>query len=143
MRRGITLVELLVVLVILTIVLGATAPALAKIGEEDPSKAATRELVSLLRAARRSAVEQGVTVSVVIDPRSGRYWLASEAAVPPPVRTGFLSEDTRTQMITTTDRVSFVFDPRGVARGDSVVVRTGEGFVNVGVNHWTGAPYAR
>ncbi len=142
MTRGFTLVEVVVVLVILAIVVGATAPALANIGSEDPSTAATRELLSLLRDTRRGAIDLGTSVSIVVDPRTGRYWVTPDEATQP-THAGSMPEGVRASLIPTVERATFVFDPRGVARGDSLVLRTANGSVTIDVNRWTGAPRVR
>ncbi len=143
MSRGFTLIELLIVLMIVALVVGTTAPAIARIGDEDPSIAAMRELTDLVNNARRTAVERGLATSLVFDTRSGRYWLGFDHASAEPLRTGTLPREIAAIIVGPPDRAGFVFDPEGRARGDSLLVRAAPGDVVIGVNRWTGAPYVR
>ena len=58
MKRGYTLVEMLVVMVVIATVAAVTIPAFARLDDEDPLTGATREVVSLLERARATSVEQ-------------------------------------------------------------------------------------
>lgn len=137
---GFTLVEILVVLVILAITAGVTAPAFVRLTEEDETTKAGRELVWLLESARRTAVEQGQSVSTIVDPATGSYWvwMGSDS-----VRAGQLALESGASLLSNKDRLSWRFDARGTAHGDSVFVRTPSGGALVGVQPWTGTVYVR
>src|SRR3989442_4278135 len=83
MRRGFTLVEMLVVLVLLGLAAALVAPAFV------PTRARqTRELVELIGATRDAAVRRGEVVSLHVE-RSGAWQVEGGAVVglaprPPP-----------------------------------------------------------
>ncbi|MBM3489338.1 MAG: prepilin-type N-terminal cleavage/methylation domain-containing protein [Alphaproteobacteria bacterium] len=77
-QRGVTLLELLVVLAILAGTLGLLVPFAARLPASDPT-AAARQLAGELKRARQLALERQHDVVVSIDPAGGRYRLADEA----------------------------------------------------------------
>lgn len=77
MRRGWTLIEVVVVLLVLVLGAAVALPAyrsLAGTGAGDIDDA-TRRLETLFRLARDSAVRAGTSVTVIIDSAGGRVWL--------------------------------------------------------------------
>jgi prepilin-type N-terminal cleavage/methylation domain-containing protein len=79
-RRGVTLVELLVVLAIIGAMLGVVAPALSALASapETPDRAMDR----VLESARATALNQAVDVEVIVNARRDRAWVRSDAARP-------------------------------------------------------------
>lgn len=72
-RRGFTFIEILVVVGILIILVGITAPRLGGMLDHSQFQAASRDLVGLLRYARDTAVVRGDGCEVRFDPEGGRY----------------------------------------------------------------------
>ena len=75
MRRGFTLIELTVALLILTVMAAVAAPALLQRREPPPMDDAQGRLEALFRVARDSAVRTATPVTVVLDSASGLVWL--------------------------------------------------------------------
>lgn len=136
--RGFTLVEVVVVIAILGIAAAAAAPALLGSDARDPLDVSAREVVSLLRSARRAAVERSVAVAVIVEPAGGRYWI--EAGAPTgadPVSTGVIPLASGVRLVSPVDRARFVFDPTGAGHGAPLALQ-GAGHVAVTVDRWTG-----
>lgn len=81
-RRGVTLLELIVVLALLGLVLAIAAPTFIV-----PSERQESELAKLVGSARRAAILRGEPVTVVLD---GNAWRIDGDANPaaPPIATG-------------------------------------------------------
>lgn len=128
---GLTLVELLVVLVILGIGAMAVLPALPGPRSEDRAAALAGELARLLQTARTRALAEGTAVAVMLDPATGRYLIAADS--------GALLLPPGTSLATARPRLRFVFAADGSAHPDSVVVVSGERVSVVRVDRWSGA----
>jgi general secretion pathway protein H len=74
-RRGFTLLELAVVLVIMALALAVTAPAIASWRSPRPLDAALASFVAALHLARERAVSTGTQAVFVTDPVTARFWL--------------------------------------------------------------------
>lgn len=153
-RRGFTLVELVVVLLLIAVATAVTAPAF--LDEEprlDDIDAATQRVSLLFRLARDSAVHAGTPVTVSIDSITHTAWLvtgadaesgAAASNVPRPagalhVTPGEsldLPASVRIEMARA--RARFRFMPGGAAFGDTIVLRTGAAVRSITVNPWTG-----
>jgi prepilin-type N-terminal cleavage/methylation domain-containing protein len=136
-RRGFTLWEMTIVLALVAISAAIVIPAWSDLGmaqSVQPGEA----VVSLLRDARKTAIENAQTISVRIDPTSGFYQVDSAGAN----GTGRLAEgqlalSAYESLITDVARLRFVFRPTGAAMGDTVQIR-GEQTVMIGVDSWSG-----
>ncbi|MBM3502188.1 MAG: prepilin-type N-terminal cleavage/methylation domain-containing protein [Armatimonadetes bacterium] len=73
--RGFTLVELMVVLVILVLLAGLTAPSFARQYHVAKLRSAARDLVGLMQYARSQAVVEGTTYRLNVDRDGGRVWV--------------------------------------------------------------------
>ena len=139
--RAFTLVELLVVLVFLGIVAGASAPMFAAIGQAGAGAGPSRSIVGLLKRARTTAVEEGGTITVLVDPERARYWVRV-------AESGELLDDGQfelpvgTTLRSARDRPMFTFYPTGPSFGDSLHVSTSDGVTLVTVDLWAGGPHA-
>lgn len=92
-RAGITLLELVTALLIISLAVAVAVPAFLSLGQEDDLHRATRRVETLFRLARDSAISSGLPVTVVIDSVSGLVWidtpkriqLGSQATIEAPV----------------------------------------------------------
>src|SRR5215468_1301996 len=71
-RRGFTLWELTMVLLVMAIAATLSAPAFARLGTEQPSRGAG-QLLTALQAARHAAFEHNARVTLRLDPKSLAY----------------------------------------------------------------------
>lgn len=86
MRRGITLLELLVVMLILLMVTAAAIPIVAPALQNRQMREATRLATAFIGAAKARAVQTGRPVGVVIERENGQPFAfrMSQIEVPPP-----------------------------------------------------------
>jgi len=139
MRRGFTLLEVIVVLAILAITAGVVAPALFRATRQDDLTHATSEITTLLGRARLAAVERGTPVSVTLTPESGEYAVTIERGdTTALLEEGTLDLDGGVRLVSTVRRPQFRFDPLGTAEGDSVSVLGPTGHRVVALDRWTG-----
>ena len=138
--RGFTLIEMIVVLIVIAVIAGLTAPAMMRAvsASEDTSDAAA--LVALFRGARREAIERGTTVTVVLDPAEARY----RADTSGPRGAGLLKEDAialgdGVSLESDSLRVRFTFRPDGSVFGDTLTVRGQWESSRISIDRWTGA----
>lgn len=137
-RRGFTLMEMAVCLVIMAVAASVVAPAISRLGEGRPETAGA-QLVTLLKQARNFAIEHNYTVTVRIDPVSSRYRVdtTGTGGLGVMIDTTFSLGDAET-IETALDRLQFTFMPTGAVMGDTVIVR-GIGTTNVlMIDAWTG-----
>ena len=74
-RRGITLLELVVALLIISLAVGVAVPAFLDLGRQDDLARATQRVETLVRLARDSAIRSGLPVTVVIDSVADLVWM--------------------------------------------------------------------
>jgi len=147
-RRGFTLWEMALVLLVLAIATALAIPAFARLGQPDDADArAADELLRLLRASRRAAVEHGATVTLVVDPATGRYRADSVgAAGSGPLAEGTLALGADGALDTELPRLRWIFRSTGAALADTVRVRDARadgGSLLVRVDPWSGEADAR
>jgi prepilin-type N-terminal cleavage/methylation domain-containing protein len=138
-RDGFTLIEMIVVLIVIAVTAGLTAPAIMRMGAP-ADEGETAPLTALLRAARRQALEGGAVVTVIVDPEDARY----RADTAGPRGAGLLSEgaltlDEGVTLESDSLRVRFTFRPDGSVFGDTLTVRGRWSASRVSVDRWTGA----
>lgn len=142
---GFTLIEVLVVLLVLGVMAGVTVPALAALTErKEPAKEFASELRSLLIGGKRLAIERGVAVVVLLDPKTGRYEIepmgsvSTEAALPEPAMEGTLEIPSGVRFLSTNGPLRFRFDRLGSASGPVINLRADTGLqVWISVSPWT------
>ena len=129
-RRGATLIELVVVIALMAIVAGVAAPALrsAALGANQP---AANRVAMLLSSVRSRAIAKGVTVTLTIDPATGRFWADS------PDTSGVITLADGASM-TGAERVHFRFLPNGQASAEPLVVTEAGDARLVRVDPWSG-----
>lgn len=88
-RAGITLLELVTALLIISLAVGVAVPAFLSLGQTDDLTAATRRVETLFRLARDSAISSGLPVTVVVDSVTGLVWVDT----PRRIRLGSRAED--------------------------------------------------
>ncbi|MDQ3674410.1 MAG: prepilin-type N-terminal cleavage/methylation domain-containing protein [Gemmatimonadota bacterium] len=107
-RRGFTLVEILVVLILMGLMAGLVAPAvIPPRAPEDP----TFRLRELLRSSRNAAVKRGEVVRLSLHP-TGEWEVVGMASAPPDV-----IEDGRLEVVTGL-RMTLLFSPLGTCSPD-------------------------
>ncbi len=84
-KSGITLAELLVVLVIIGLVSTVMAPRLMPKRSDHHAKSAATQLAKLCRDGRKLALSSGISQQVQIDTRSGTAWIIQHSQ---PVKLG-------------------------------------------------------
>lgn len=84
--KGVTLVEIMIVLAIMTILIGMAVPGLTGLQFHYRLVSAARELTSDLRMARQMAITEGQKMIVVLDPQREGYQVERESAPGVPVR---------------------------------------------------------
>jgi type II secretion system protein H len=135
-KRGFTLVEILVVLAILGITAAAVVPALAHATAEDDVTRAARALERVCVSARTTALERATAVAVTIVPESGRYWVRLHDGTA--IDSGAIPLDPGTRIHSTAPRPRFWFDPMGAVDGDSLILLGTGGARALVVDRWTG-----
>ena len=142
MRRGFTLIELIVVLMIIAMVAGVVGPRMFKALGGQSSKAAT-EVAGLFHAARSAALSRGMPARLELNTGTGEYHLivmrqrqGSAEAAESTIMTGALrlADDVRI----TPALVEIDFEVDGTVKGDSVVAQGADGTTVIGFTRWTG-----
>jgi prepilin-type N-terminal cleavage/methylation domain-containing protein len=76
--RGFTLIELIMVMVILAIAVGAVAPTLRTFTEGRKTKDAASQIVGLAAYARTQSISEGRIYRMYFDATDRQYWLAAD-----------------------------------------------------------------
>jgi prepilin-type N-terminal cleavage/methylation domain-containing protein len=134
-KRGFTLVEVVVVIAILGITAAAVVPALARATAEDDLTRGARALGEVLDAARTRALERAISVRVAFVPETGRYWVTAAEQV---LDSGAFALDPAVRLQSPSARPTFRFDPLGTADGDSVLLVGSSGARALNLDRWTG-----
>jgi Tfp pilus assembly protein FimT len=130
------------VLLILAVTATLAAPAIARLGEDQPATSADRVL-ALLHDSRKVALENHTTVILRLDPKSLRYEADTLGSQGSGLFTsGKLDLDIMQTLESDKPRLQFVFRPTGAAFADSVIVRGGDRPLTVRVDPWSGVARA-
>lgn len=140
-RRGFTLIEIIVVLLILSVATVVTLPALLREPVEDEMTVALRTMDSLFRLARDSAARTNAPVTVVLDSATGTAWLLSDlearqGAVPDGGAVLPLPAAVRLEIARS--RARFRLLPTGASYADSLVLRSALTVHTLTLDPWTG-----
>lgn len=139
-RRGFTLIEVLVVLLILALVGGVGIPRLAP--RATGAEGVAERVVAVLVAARAHAVERGVSTALLLDAASGRWVVLGTPDAyggGDTLRTGVLALDGTALGSGDIDRVRVTFDAVGRAWGPPIDVGDADHRYTIRVHPWTGA----
>jgi Tfp pilus assembly protein FimT len=127
-----TLIELVVVIALMAIIAGVSAPALASL--DRPRNTSGLDVVTLLRRSRATAIQRGVVVTVTIDPATARYWVD-----PPDTAVAVLNLSPQTALSARSPRVHFRFGPDGQSVTDEpLFVHQGAAANSIVLEPWTG-----
>ena len=146
MRRGFTLIELVVVITIIAIMAGVAGPRMLHEPGGQASKI-VREVAGLFHAARREALSRGAPVRLELNTGTGEYrlklvrqWQEQRDEAESTIATGMLlTTDNAVRM--TPPLVEIIFGVDGSVAGDSVIAQ-GDGETTViGFDRWTGDPH--
>lgn len=111
------------VLVVLALAATLAAPAFARFGTEQPSRGAD-QLVGLLKAARKAALDYNATVVLRLDPKTLKYQVDTATPVGGGMlAAGALELDISERIETDKLRLVYIFQPTGATFSDTVVVR--------------------
>jgi len=135
---GVTLVELLVVLGILSLVLALAMPNLRRPTRSVEVRAAAHDLVSHLRSARAAAISRGGPVAVEFDVANRWYRVASAANPVRLPRDLSLSLTTARELSHDGAPARMLFFPDGSATGGRIVLARDRVVAAVGVDWLTG-----
>ena len=141
-RRGFTLVDVLVVLVIIGMTAAVVVPAIRPPAAAGAA-AAARALVEAYGAAERAALTEGISHTLTLEMTTGKYAVLAEVAPHLPadtLRAGILPLSAGTHLTGGRDGwARATFDPLGRARGDRVTISHDAEEYAVGVDPWTAA----
>ncbi|MFI5243936.1 MAG: Tfp pilus assembly protein FimT/FimU, partial [Gemmatimonadales bacterium] len=141
-RSGFTLLEMGIVLAVMAVSAMLVVPAISRMGQGKPP-AIGEDVIKLLNDARKIAIERNETVTLRLDPTTGRY-RADTVGV---AGSGELGEGTmalgaQETLVTDLPRLVYVFHPTGSAFADTVLVRGTGASALVAVDPWSGVAYA-
>ena len=141
-RRGFSLLEVVVVLAIVGVIAAVTVPAIGEAGRRDPLDSAAAEVRTLVERTRRTALERGPAVTLVIDSRARRFWVSRDQDRMQ-LAQGTLPTGVTLLAGPSGDRVRAAFDATGTASGDTIVLQNGDRTTVITLNVWTGDVDAR
>jgi prepilin-type N-terminal cleavage/methylation domain-containing protein len=135
-QAGLTLIELMAVLVVAGLLSGLAVPIFVKVVDSVRMGSGLRTLAGDLRAARGAALRSGLPVAVQFEPdgRSYRLLGADRAvAMPEPLLVQFLPGP----FALASDRLDFL--PDGTSTGGALLVQGPRDQVVLAIGPWTGA----
>jgi prepilin-type N-terminal cleavage/methylation domain-containing protein len=133
LRHGFTLIELVVVIALMSVIVGVSAPALSSLNRSGADSSAIDVVTALLRRSRATAIDRAITVELIVDPTTARYWAY------PPDTTGVLDMRLGAKLVARAPRVHYWFSPDGGTRADEqLFVRQSAMSLPVLVEPWTG-----
>jgi prepilin-type N-terminal cleavage/methylation domain-containing protein len=140
-RAGISLLEVLVVLTIVSVVAGSVAPAIRRDISETALEAEARQVKELVGRARRTAITRGVPITLTVDASGGRYWVIETASrMDSVIATGSLPMAPGVRLESTAPRAVLRFAPTGeVTRADVLVMRGSASSISISSAGWSGS----
>ncbi len=137
-RTGFTLVELIVVLAIGGLLLALTPPLITAALPGVELKAGARRAAGALRQTREIAIAQGIEATWLLNIETGQYRVEGQG------RQGALPDGIKIELVTAQDELrserlgGIRFFPDGSSSGGRLILKRGEGGLQVGVNWLTG-----
>jgi Tfp pilus assembly protein FimT len=127
-----TMIELVVVIALIAIIAGVSAPALASL-DRPRNTSGLDAVITLLRRSRAMAIQRAIVVTVTIDPTTARYW------VDPPDSAAALTLAAQATLSARSPRVHFRFAPDGQSITDEpLFVREGASANPIVLEPWIG-----
>lgn len=120
-RRGTTLIELLMVLAVMSLILALATPRFAAMRDRASVTSATTELVATLASARSTAIARGTQVAARVDDARGELSLAAEGDT---VQFHPLAATHGVALSTTRDIVTYGATGRGTGASNSRIIIT-------------------
>lgn len=77
-KRGFTLIELMVVMLLVSIILAVAIPRFESAPFQDPEKKLTRWMINAVRYLRASAIQKQTVQALVVDLSEQRMWMTHE-----------------------------------------------------------------
>ena len=136
-RRGFTLLELLVVLVLLAITAAAAVPAFLGDAARSPEQRIAVAIAEQLIAVRDAARESGVSATMVLSPTDGRYWIAARDSATVGVLPMTGGVTIAGEGAAGGDRIELRFEPTGPTTAVAITVH-GSRALTVRTQAWTG-----
>ena len=138
-RSGFTLLEMVLVLLIMGIVFAMVIPSIGSLGHDPEEGMSWKELATLLRSSRVLALENAVTVKLVLDPETGYYQIDSTGARGAgSVMSGQLTVGMNADLRSDSARARFAFRPDGSAFGDSLILSSSGYVTKISLDPFTG-----
>ncbi len=142
-RRGFTLIEVVVVLVLLGVVAGVTVPAFRNTAAGGPRAEVTGEVLRLLEGARSTALDRATATRLMLDARSGSYRVEAESAGQRvSIRNGRILLPAGVGLEGGPGWLPARFTSTGTAVMDTIAVVGPDGATRISVDRWTGVPHA-
>jgi prepilin-type N-terminal cleavage/methylation domain-containing protein len=141
-RRGFTLWELTMVLLVMSIAATLAVPAFARLGSERPATAADA-MLGLLHDARKASIDYNTTTRLRLDPKTLKYQVDTiGVGGVGMLASGVLDLGMSETLETDLPRLQYLFQPTGAAFADEVTVHGGPRELTVRVDPWTGVARA-
>jgi prepilin-type N-terminal cleavage/methylation domain-containing protein len=141
--KGFSLVELVVGILLLGLMASVVAPAAIQSATEDePGGQLGREVLALLRTARRNALDRGTTTTLRLNPASGAYRLTVATGDSGVVEDGRIKIPPGSRVVASDGAVSATFRPDGTADAQPIVLESDGRRSVITVDRWTGIPGA-
>lgn len=139
-RRGFTLVEIVVVLLVLGVVAAVSVPAFAALGATIPLESGAAEVQRLLLTARKRSIVLGERTVLTYTPASGRYEIhGAQGGGSRVLASGQLRLPVGVRVPHHAPTARFTFDPQGGGAGPFLPLVDGDGrTMRVVVDRWTG-----
>lgn len=138
MTDGFSLIEVVVVLLILGIAGTVATPALMN-RQSTVLDAAVAELEEIIEDARTLALERGADVRLVIDRRSGGWWVVDDRSQVPPLHQGRLRRPFPAEESAANGRLTFRFTPAGWIAGNAIILPVDGHTWVLEANPWNGS----
>jgi general secretion pathway protein H len=137
-RPGFTLVEVLAVILIMGLTAAVATPAFRDTSAHRPVDRLAHDVMSVLIAARTTALESGRPVRVTLDSATASYRIEPVGTEASATSTGTLVTTTGWAARIRPSATRFVFEPDGIATGGQVLVEGQDGRRAVIIDRWTG-----